>query len=96
MALMVLTARRHDERDRDEMPRRRRQQMHAYGYQQYQPQPPVIVVTGMPGQQGGYGQQQAGYPPNYGGQLALPGAVEQPAYRDFRVVGENEEVLDPW
>lgn len=102
-ALMVLAARRHEEPEFDEPRRsRRQQQQHGYGaYPQFpQQQPPVIVVTGQgaPGMQGGgYQQQGYGQPPlMHPNQMQLPGPNDGAAHRQFRVVGETDEVLDSW
>lgn len=105
-ALMVLAARRHDELEHDEPRRSRRQQQPAYStYPQFpqQQQPPVIVVTGQgspPGQSGGYGQ---GYNQGYGqpplmqpNQMQLPGPTDGAPQRQFRVVGETDEIIDSW
>lgn len=106
-ALMVLAARRHEEPDFDEPRRPRRQQQQGYGgYPQFpqQQQPPVIVVTGQgaPGMQGA-GYQQQGYGQGYGqpplmhpNQMQLPGPNDGASQRQFRVVGETEEILDSW
>lgn len=100
---------RHQGEEEFEQPRRNRQLQHPQmqmPYGQFPQQPPVIVVAGqgMPGQQvGGYPQngyqQQGGYgmhgqmPP---GQMTIEGPGAPPQPRDFRVVGEVEEVLEAW
>ena len=104
-ALMVLAARRNDDRMMEPRSNSNRGQLAMGGPGQYMQQPPVIVVTGNAGQGAPYGGQQPinGYQ-QYGGAdptmhqsyPALPPPAEhsaQPEQRRFRVVGETEEWL---
>ena len=98
-ALMVLAARRNDDRMMEQRPQSNRGQLAMRGQGQYMQQPPVIVVTGNPGANYGgqppvHGYQQGGADPYM--QPSYPALMppsEPPEQRQFRVVGETEEWL---
>lgn len=85
-SLMVLAAKRRDDFDYDEPTRRWREQ-----YTQVPQNPPIIVVTGQGRQQAQPTYQEQ---PVINGQLTGPNA--QRPHRNFRVVGETEQVYGSW
>lgn len=91
-SLMVLAARRRDYDEDDYHLPYRRQHYRALHDQERQ-QPPIIVVTGYNDrapQSGPYPMQSH----EYEGQISGP--VDTAPRRQFRVVGESEEVTDLW
>lgn len=105
-ALILLASQRREVQLRDERDEKRPHQLSANPHPY---QPPVIVVAGQApspqpyghqfqhpyGQQGGGYGQYGGYPQQ--GQAMLPGPVlEAPAPRQFKVVGEVEEMVEQW
>lgn len=105
-ALIALTASRRTE---SQAPSRMDQQMGLMPRNMGQPQPPVIILAGAPMQQPWQGQQagaQYAMPyrqeqPNYNvvDSYAYPVGqqnVQQPAGRQFKLIGEKEELIEDW
>lgn len=95
-SLMVLAAAHKDDS------RNQKQQFVAHQNANHYPalpqQPPVIVITGQ-GESIPQNQAYHSYPCNLDDspmQKSLPGPIEAASHREFRVVGETEEVLQSW
>lgn len=100
--IALMASRRHDYQPQSQMQPRYDQQQALMQRNFGQQQPPVIILAGAPMQQMGahaqmqYPREQPGYNVIDGTAYAVGQPSVQPTQRQFKLIGEKEELIEDW